>query len=230
MKQIKNRKNREKPNLSEFCRNALKKTDFVGLHFRHFFRKIASAKMGNFSPRGPHGTSTASQCCVRLIVLDISYDHTCLTVKTPAPAWQDAVYTVASTGEIYTGPVTLNYYGKPHPKHAHGTADLEKWTNSTRRIMQHMTALYDRIVGPRLTVRRVNIAAINLCEEENAPADLPKGVLNDQISFFEQPELYTAEEQQLADREAAEAAAEARERKIQKTTLALQGKYGKTPS
>ena len=163
----------------------------------------------------------------RKMELDISYDWTSLKVKIPAERWQDAVYAVAGTDEIYAGKVTLNYYGKPHPKHAHGTADFGKWTNSTRRIMDKIMDLYDQIVDPRLLVRRLNIAAINLVDENNAPVELPKGAVKDQLSLFDDAAFDTEDEKKAREQRAAEEAQERKERKIQKATLALQEKYGK---
>lgn len=163
----------------------------------------------------------------RKMVLDISYDWMSLEPATPGLDWRDTAYKIAGTDEIYTGIVTLNYYSKPHPKHAHGTTDLGKWSNSTRRIMDHMMELFDQIVDPRLLVRRITIAAIDLHDDGNAPVELPKGVVEDQISFFDDEVLDTEEEKLKREQAAAEEAAEAKERKIQKTTLALQEKYGK---
>lgn len=161
------------------------------------------------------------------IVLTISYDWTSLNVAVQRDTWKDCVYSIAGTGEIYDGKVTLNYYGKPHPKHAHGTGNLEKWSNSTRRIMNAMMDLYDAIVDPRLLIRRVNIAAVNLIDEDEIPEELPKGIIRDQISFFDDLALDTEEEKVSRERKAEEAAAEQKERKIQKATLAMQAKYGK---
>ncbi|MBQ3757396.1 MAG: DNA methylase [Oscillospiraceae bacterium] len=161
------------------------------------------------------------------LVLTVSYDHLSLTVAVPGETWRDCVYAVASTGEIYDGTVTMNYYGKPHPKHAHGTANLDRWSSSSRRIVNAVLELYDRIVDPRLLVRRLNIAAVDLIGRDEIPEELPKGVLSDQLSLFEQPELYTADEQQRRDREAAEEAADEKERRLQETTLKMQAKYGK---
>ena len=163
----------------------------------------------------------------RRMVLDISFDWMSLEPVTVVKDWRDTAYKIAGTDEIYKGVVTLNYYGKPHPKHAHGTTDLGKWSNSTRRIMDHMMELYDQIVDPRLLIRRVTIAAIDLHEEDSAPAELPKGVVKDQISFFDDEVLDTEEEKLKREQKAEEEAAEAKERKIQKATLALQEKYGK---
>ena len=161
------------------------------------------------------------------LVLTVSYDHLSLTVAVPGETWRDCVYAVASTGEIYDGTVTMNYYGKPHPKHAHGTANLDRWSSSSRRIVNAVLELYDRIVDPRLLVRRLNIAAVDLIGRDEIPEELPKGVLSDQLSLFEQPELYTADEQQRRDREAAEEAADEKERRLQEATLKMQAKYGK---
>ena len=161
------------------------------------------------------------------LVLTISYDHLSLTVAVPGETWRDCVYAVASTGEIYDGTVTMNYYGKPHPKHAHGTANLDRWSSSSRRIVNAVLELYDKITDPRLLVRRLNIAAVDRLGRDDIPEELPKGVLSDQLSLFEQPELYTADEQQRRDREAAEEAADEKERRLQEATLKMQAKYGK---
>ena len=161
------------------------------------------------------------------IELTISYDWTSLKVAVQGATWKDSVYAIAGTNEIYDGKVTLNYYGKPHPKHAHGTGNLDKWSNSTRRIMNVMMDLYDSVVDPRLLVRRVNIAAVNLIDEDEIPEELPKGVIRDQVSFFDDLDLDTEEEKKNRENKAAEEAAEQRERKIQKATLAMQAKYGK---
>ena len=160
-------------------------------------------------------------------MLTISYDWTSLNVAVQGNTWKDCVYSIAGTGEIYDGKVTLNYYGKPHPKHAHGTGNLEKWSNSTRRIMNVMMDLYDAIVDPRLLIRRVNIAAVNLIDEDEIPEELPKGIIRDQICFFDDTALDTEAEKINREKKAAEAVAEQKERRIQKATLAMQAKYGK---
>ena len=87
--------------------------------------------------------------------------------------------------------------------------------------------LYDRIVDPRLLVRRVNIAAVNLVDEDNIPVEKKKGVIAEQISLFDDSAFDTDEEKVSREKQEAEAAAEARELKLQKATLAIQGKYGK---
>ena len=48
----------------------------------------------------------------------------------------------------YHGEITTDRYGRRVPKHAHGTENLEEATSSTKRIMEGMLSLYDRIINP----------------------------------------------------------------------------------
>jgi DNA polymerase V len=45
------------------------------------------------------------------------------------------------------------------PKHAHGTANLDGYSESQQEFMEKAGALFDRIVNPDLTVRRIYITA-----------------------------------------------------------------------
>jgi DNA polymerase V len=149
------------------------------------------------------------------MVLTISYDRTSISVLRPGKTVKDTVYKLTTTGERYTGKVSVDYYGRPCPPHAHGTGNLERYTSSTRDILDAVLGIYDRTVDPKLLVRRVNIAACNLIHEEDVPEEAP-----------EQLDLFTDYEALERDREAKAKAAE-RERKLQKATLALQKKFGK---
>jgi len=107
----------------------------------------------------------------------------------------------------YQGAVTTDHYGRKIPRHAHGTAALRTHTSSSREILESATALYDRIVDPALTVRRLNIAA---------------GDVIDEARFLMQPEqldLFTGCcPQQTAQK---------RERQKQETVLSIKKKFGK---
>lgn len=61
--------------------------------------------------------------------------------------------------KAYSGSVTVNRYGRKVPKHAHGTANLGKQTSSTKAIMSAVMELYDRIINPKLLVRKIAISA-----------------------------------------------------------------------
>ena len=74
----------------------------------------------------------------------------------------------------YTGEVVRDAYGREIPKHAHGTANLEGYSSSSKEIVEAVLQLYDRIVNQELLVRRVTIAACSCdcsgCSEEGAEA------------------------------------------------------------
>lgn len=66
----------------------------------------------------------------------------------------------------YHGAVTTDHYGRAVPKSAHGTANLGRQTSSTKLIMDAVTELFERIVDKNLLVRRVNITANHVVDEE----------------------------------------------------------------
>ena len=118
-------------------------------------------------------------------------------------------------GGAYTGEVKADRYGRRTPKPAHGTQRLERRTSSARRIAEAALELYDRIVDPRLSVRRLNLAALNMADEREAAQDAPE-----QLDMFTD---YAALEQQRA----AEEAALAREKQGQQAILEIRRKFGK---
>jgi DNA polymerase V len=81
--------------------------------------------------------------------------------------------------------------------------------------MDVMMELFDRIIDPDLLIRRVNVVACNLLPEDQIPEEGPA-----QLDHFTD---YDALEKEKAE----QAAAEDRERRLQRATLLIQGKYGK---
>lgn len=118
----------------------------------------------------------------------------------------------------YHGPTTTDPYGRKLPKHAHGTTNLGASTSSTRQIVEATVALFDRIVDPALTVRRITVTANRVLPEGEARR-AEEGVP-------EQMSLFVDYEEQARRQEAARAAQE-REKQMQKTVIALKKKYGK---
>ncbi len=78
-----------------------------------------------------------------------------------------------------------------------------------------MMELYDRIVDKDLTIRRVNVVAVQLIPEDQIPEEAPV-----QLDLF--TDYAALEKQKEAEREH-----DAKERKIQEATLSLQARYGK---
>ena len=48
-----------------------------------------------------------------------------------------------------------DHYGRQIPKHAHGTINLERYTSSTKQIMDAAGELFDRITDKSLLIRCV---------------------------------------------------------------------------
>jgi DNA polymerase V len=120
-----------------------------------------------------------------------------------------------SIAAAYSGEVTTDHYGRRVPKSAHGSVNLEGWTSSTRKITEAVTSLYDRIVDPALLIRRVNITAGHVIDEERA----------EEKPAYEQMNLFT-DFVMNEDSKKEEAALE-KERKAQDAILEIRKKFGK---
>ena len=73
---------------------------------------------------------------------------------------------------IYHGETVVDFYGRTIPKPAHGTATLGHYSSSQSAFAEVMMKLFDRIVDPKLTVRRLNLVAIDVVDESNEGFDL----------------------------------------------------------
>ena len=149
------------------------------------------------------------------VELTIGYDRTSIVLSYQGKTPKENEYKIAKTGRRYTGRVTTDPYGRPQPYHAHGTGNLESWTSSTRKIMNTMMELFDRIVDKDLLVRRINVVALDLIKEDEIPADAPE-----QLSLFVDYEELEREKEK-------ERKLDEKERRIQNATLQLQARYGK---
>lgn len=116
----------------------------------------------------------------------------------------------------YHGEVTVDYYGRQVPKHAHGTATLPALTSSTKVIMEAVVELYDRIIHPDLLVRRINVCAGRVVSEEKAT----------ESESFEQLNLFT-DYQALEQKRKEEKQELEKEKRIQHAILDIQKKFGK---
>lgn len=135
------------------------------------------------------------------IVLDIGYDIE--NLSDPARRAR------------YRGEVTVDHYGRKVPKHAHGTENIGKKTSSTKRIMETVLDLYDRIINRDLLVRRVTVTAARIVPEDSV-----------QEESFEQMDLFTdyglVEKKKKEEQMALE-----KERKTQQMVLDIKKKFGK---
>lgn len=124
-------------------------------------------------------------------------------------------YDVENISKGYRGEVAFDRYGRKVPKHAQGTVNLDTPTSSTKLITEAVMKLYDRIVGKKMLVRRITIAACNVIPEADVPKDLP-----------EQLDLFTDYEALNRVREQERTALE-KEKSLQKAVIGIKKKYGK---
>lgn len=128
------------------------------------------------------------------IVLTLNYDAESLSHKT----W-----------EKYDGDVSLDYYGRAVPKHAHGTKRLGKFTSSTSELMHAVSELFDEIVNPSLLIRKINVTFCNITDAEEARARAQTV----QLDIFSD--------------ESADDSVDEREEKKQMALLSIKRKFGK---
>ena len=117
---------------------------------------------------------------------------------------------------LYKGEITTDSYGRFKPKSAQGTVNLDRYTSSTKLIIDAVMELFERIVDKNLLIRRVTISANNVLEEGSIEKE----------NEIEQLNLFTdyRTRQEKKEKENAELI---RERKIQETILELKKKFGK---
>ncbi len=120
------------------------------------------------------------------------------------------------TGRHYRGEVKLDRYGRRIPKHAHGTANLKKYSSSSRLIIDAVLKLYDEIIDKNLSIRRINVTANHLIRENEVKED----------NQYEQMSLFTdygiAEKEKETEKELL-----SREKKMQRAILDVKKRYGK---
>ena len=132
------------------------------------------------------------------ITLTISYDSESL-----------ANPNIAAT---YYGEITTDFYGRLVPKHAHGTENLPRKTYSAKRVSEAAVRLFNRIVNPKLLVRRINICACDVTTRGDRSTEY----------VGEQLDLFT----DYAERER-KALVESREENMQLAVLKIKRRFGK---
>ena len=112
----------------------------------------------------------------------------------------------------YHGEVTTDVYGRKVPKHAHGTENLIRKTFSANKIAEAAVRLFDRIIDPKLLVRRITVCACGVTVKDGSTADFS----GEQLNLFTD---YSAREREILR--------EMREENMQLAVLKIKQKYGK---
>ena len=113
----------------------------------------------------------------------------------------------------YKGDFSVDQYGRKIPKHAHGTINLDSYTSSTNVIVRAVLELLNRIVDENLLVRRINMSANHVINENEAKQDR-----YEQINLFDMIEF----DEKKVDQEKLQ-----KEKDIQKAVLDIKKKFGK---
>lgn len=111
----------------------------------------------------------------------------------------------------YTGQVVTDRYGRQVPKHAHGTANMDRHTASTKRITAKTLELFERIVDPALLTRRLTIAANHIIPEN----EVENTHLGEQLTLFDDPDSPARQQED-----------EKKERQMQKAILKIKNRFG----
>lgn len=111
----------------------------------------------------------------------------------------------------YDGEIKSDHYGRALPKSAHGSINLGGFTSSTKKIVEAVTELYERIVRKSFTVRRMYIVANHVISEESAVDSEPE-----QLDLFTDYERLENERKMLS-----------REKELQRAVLRIKHRFGK---
>ena len=144
---------------------------------------------------------TDKHLVTKQLVLDIGYDIENLTNPT--------------IRRLYDGEITIDSYGREVPKHSHGTINLDYNTSSTKVLSKKCIELYDRIVNKNLLIRKINITACNVINENKSKNEV----------VFEQLNLFCStndSEQNIEEKKKQE-----EDNKLQHTLINIKNKYGK---
>lgn len=115
----------------------------------------------------------------------------------------------------YHGPLSSDQYGRPLPKDAHGSVNLNRQTSSGRLIINAVISLFDRIVDPTLLIRRIYVVANHVVSETQLTPLKPE-----QLELFIDYDALNTQKQREDDELK-------RERRQQEAILAIRQKLGK---
>ena len=164
------------------------------------------------------------------MVLSVGYDIESLTDK--------------NISKQYHGEIVKDHYGRRVPKPAHGSVNLDHYMSSTKKIVEAVIGLYEKIVDENLLVRRVTITANHVIYErdlEKLKKEVPPhqmtlldGFMDGDLSEINQDDEQSGNifEKQYAieqtnNEKQEEILKEKKERSLQKAILSIQDRYGK---
>lgn len=119
-------------------------------------------------------------------------------------------------GFFYKGEVVIDHYGRKIPKHAHGSRGLGCYSSASTLIRAAMCDIFDSVVDPVLTIRRINVTACNVIPQSQAKNIETTEQLNLFVDYEKVDQQKAALEKQMQ-----------KEQSVQETLLQIKQKYGK---
>lgn len=117
----------------------------------------------------------------------------------------------------YDGEIVQDRYGRSIPKSSHGTINLDHYTSSSKLIITKLLELYEKIVNSNLLIKRINVTASNVIDEDTTKN---KSTIYQQFDLFTNyNEIDSQRKQQKIDEE--------EENKLQNVLLDIKKRYGK---
>ncbi len=116
----------------------------------------------------------------------------------------------------YNGEIKKDYYGRNIPKSSNANIHLEKYTSSTKEILEKMNELFDKIVKKDLSIRRITIVFNNITDF----------ILVSLKPNIKQLDLFS-NRNDLDIKEKKETKELDREKSVQKAIIKIRNKYGK---
>lgn len=120
------------------------------------------------------------------------------------------------TNREYGGEITTDRYGRYIPKHAHGTINIDFHTSSTKILTAKCLELYERIINKDLLVRRINIVACDVLNEDIITTEK----VTNQLDLF-------SDNQEILEKKSKEKNNQLEENKLQHTLIDIKNKFGK---
>ena len=127
----------------------------------------------------------------------------------------------------YKGEIIRDYYGREVPKHAHGTENLTQHTSSSSLIIQAVLALFDRLVDPRLLIRRLTISVNHVVTESEAKQLKSDAGEYRQLDLFTDFALQENTREDARENRKTDPARLEKERRANQALLDIRNRYGK---
>ena len=116
----------------------------------------------------------------------------------------------------FKGSIKVDHYGRRIPEHAHGTANFNSHTSSSREIIKLVDSLYERIVDKNLLIRRITLVANHVLAEDKVTNNSPLLGQLDLFTDYDKLEKETKKKEEELKKE----------KSIQKALLDIKKKYG----